>query len=78
VNFSEGDIVVIVQHPIAEAVGRDAEVLMVVPHLFRPGGEMWYVVAEATGKKREAAHSWLRRRGWGEVRVVLEFDTAEA
>jgi hypothetical protein len=68
-DFNKGDIVLIDHYPLPEAIGRQAQVLIVRPRFL--GAETWYVLAEVNGKKRAAAHSWLRRMEWGELQTLL-------
>jgi len=73
-NFDVDDIVLIVHYPKPEVIGQMAEVTLVRPKFL--GDETWYVLVDSTGRRRAAAHSWLRRQDWGELRAVLAFDTA--
>ena len=75
-NFGEGDIVVIGDYPLREAIGRDARVLIVAPSFC--GSETWYGLVDVTGKPWIAAHSWLRRRAWDESCSIVGVATAEA
>lgn len=63
-NFEPSDIVQIVHYPLAEVIGRQAEVKSVHPNsvlrIIAPH-ETWYVVTDVTGAPRAVAHSWLRR-----------------
>jgi hypothetical protein len=76
VNFAEDDIVVISDYPVAEAIGRDARVLIVDPGPC--GSETWYGLVDVGGKPRIAAHSWLRPRGWDELWSMVGIATTEA
>ena len=70
-NYALGDIVLIVHYPIPEAIGREAEVIVVNTHLLPP--DVWYCLIDCAGKQRAARHSWLRKRSWGEFQKLVDW-----
>jgi hypothetical protein len=79
-NFEPGDIVRIVRHWSPAVVGQNAEVVsahspercaQLHPYFpFIAPGEVWYLVAPVTGRRRACPHSWLRRADPVPLRVI--------